>query len=105
MNDLYLRVEYRGIRYEFPVASADDDDTDTGQCLLMVSLNTATKLQALMQEKAGHVLRGELVDHSKGQGVPTGDQRELRILRASPVTHILDASTVGGAEVVAQFVN
>jgi hypothetical protein len=105
MNDLYLRVEYRGIRYEFPVASADDNDADADQCLLVVSLNTATKLQALMQEKAGHVLRGELVDHSRGRSPPVGDQRELRILRASPITHILDASTVGGAEVVAQYVN
>ncbi len=103
MTDLFLSVDYRDLVYNFPVAHLHDDETDPGRCHMVVSLNSATKLQALLHEKKRGELKGALMERVREHDVPVEDHRELRIIRASAITSLLDASVVGGGEVVAEI--
>ncbi len=102
MTDLYLSIVAGKRAYEFDVA-LHDDETEPGKCRMVVSLNSTSKLQALLHEKKESGLEGKLVERTTGQEVPIERHPALRIVEASRITGLLDASVVGGGEVVAEI--
>jgi hypothetical protein len=102
LTDLYLRIAVGKHEYEFDVA-VHDDETESGKCHMVVSLNSATKLQALLREKKGRELKVQLMERMTGHCAPVEAHHALRVVRASPITSLLDASVVGGGEVVADI--
>jgi hypothetical protein len=102
MANLFLKID--GGPFLFAVHEGHDDLVDPGRCHMVVSLNSITKLQALWKQK-GSPLYCELFERVGNQDVPVNNHRSLRIVHvtASNAASLLDATLIGGGEVVADL--
>jgi hypothetical protein len=100
----YLQIQ--DTEFELAVQDDHDDHSEPGRCRMVVSLNSVTKLQALLQQ-AGGSLGARLVERSgpTDPGRVVNGHGVLRILSVSStnVAGYLEATLIGGGEVVAEL--
>jgi hypothetical protein len=99
-------LQIQGTEFELAVQDDHDDQSEPGRCRMVVSLNSVTKLQALLQQ-AGGALGARLIErtHPNDPGRLVNGHGALRILSVSSTNAagFLDATLIGGGEVVAEL--